>query len=564
MFLRTIRSKLIAVLIVSVAGMVVVSTLSLFAERETLLEDRKVKTRHLVESAHGILDHFATRQKKGEINEEEAKVAALGLLKTIRYESKEYFWVNDLGKPVPKMVMHATIPALDGKVLDDAKFNKATLAQAGVSGQSEKLDNKNLFIAFNDVVEKAGDGFVTYMWPKAVAGGGVTTELYPKLSYVKKFEPWNWVIGSGIYVDDVDDIFRQHALTLISIDLMIAAVIGGIIFYLVRGISLPIAQIRDAITSIQETRDLSRRVSIEGNNELSEIAHAFNKMLTNFQELIRSVIDSSQHVMELTSRLSQSAMHVASASTEQSKASESMAASLEQTQSSIQRVASNSGDAQKIAEEAGLLSQQGETTVHNAANEMTLIAESVQQSAQFIEELSRNSDSISAIANVIKEIADQTNLLALNAAIEAARAGEAGRGFAVVADEVRKLAERTTQSTLEIAKMIESIQTGTVNAVRSMQEGSSRVQGGVTLAREAGESMNQIREGASRVTAAIDGITSALNEQSAATQHVVENIGHIVSMAERNSSETGEIALTAENLEKLSKQLQDVVNVFHA
>lgn len=91
MFLRTIRSKLIAVLIVSVAGMVVVSTLSLFAERETLLEDRKVKTRHLVESAHGILDHFATRQKKGEINEEEAKVAALGLLKTIRYESKEYF-----------------------------------------------------------------------------------------------------------------------------------------------------------------------------------------------------------------------------------------------------------------------------------------------------------------------------------------------------------------------------------------------------------------------------------------------------------------------------------------
>ena len=564
MFLRTIRSKLIAVMLTAVAGMAVVSALSLFAERETLLEDRKVKTRHLVESAQGVLAHFAERQKKAELNEDEAKAAALAVLKTLRYEGKEYFWINDLGKPVPKMVMHPTMPALDGKVLDDPKFNKAASKQAGLGGPKETLDNKNLFVAFNEVVDKAGDGFVTYMWPKAVSGGGVTTELYPKLSYVKKFDAWNWVIGSGIYIDDVDEIFRHRALTMIGIDLLIAAAIGGFLFFLVRGISLPIRQIRDAITSIQETRDLSRRVTIEGDNEISEVALAFNKMLASFQELIRGVIASSHQVMELTSRLSRSATQVAGASGEQSNASASMAASLEQTQASIQQVASNSGDAQRIAEEAGHLSQKGESIVDSAANEMTLIAESVQDSASIIEELGKHSESISAIANVIKEIADQTNLLALNAAIEAARAGEQGRGFAVVADEVRKLAERTTLSTQEITTMIERIQSGTVSAVRSMQEGSSRVHGGVTLAREAGVSMTHIREGATRVISAIDEITSALNEQNSATQHIVENVGHIVAMAERNSTETGEIAHTAETLEHLAKQLQEAVNTFHA
>ena len=564
MMLRTIRSKLIAVLLTSIAGMVVVSTLSLFAERDTLMDDRKIKTRHLVESAYGILAHFSDRQKKGEMSEDDAKAAALALLKSMRYEAKEYFWINDLGKPVPKMVMHPTLPALDGKVLDDQKFNKATLKQAGSKGTTERLDNKNLFVAFVEVAEASGDGFVTYMWPKAIAGGGVTTELYPKLSYVKKFEPWGWVIGSGIYIDDVDEIFRHRAMTSTGIDFLIAAAIGGFLFFLIRGISQPIRQIRDSITSIQETRDLSKRVAIEGNNEISEIGHVFNQMLGSFQELIRGVIASSHEVMELTSHLSRSAIQVAQASGEQSSASASMAASLEQTQASIQQVASNSGDAQEIAREAGHLSGQGESIVDSAANEMTNIASSVQESARFIQELGVHSESISAIANVIKEIADQTNLLALNAAIEAARAGEQGRGFAVVADEVRKLAERTTKSTLEITGMIDQIQSGTAKAVRSMQDGSSRVNEGVTLARDAGESMNRIRDGATRVIAAVEGITLALREQSAATEHVVANIGRVVSLAERNSAETGEIALTAERLEGLSKQLTEAVNTFHA
>ncbi|HMV07211.1 MAG TPA: cache domain-containing protein, partial [Accumulibacter sp.] len=162
-----------------------------------LYEDRQIKTRHLVEVAIGVLGHFHGLQKTGALNDADARQQAIAAIRQLRYENTEYFWINDLGKPVPKMVMHPTVPALDGKVLDETRFNKAVQQQAGANGDKIKLDNKNLFLSFNDVVEQAGEGYVEYLWPKPLPGGGASTELFRKLSYVKKFEPWGWVVGSG-------------------------------------------------------------------------------------------------------------------------------------------------------------------------------------------------------------------------------------------------------------------------------------------------------------------------------------------------------------------------------
>jgi methyl-accepting chemotaxis protein len=561
---NTIRGKLLLVLVVALTGMLVVSVFALMSERSTILEDRKVKTRHLVEVAHGLLSYYEQQEKAGALAAEEARRAAVAAIKGLRYESKEYFWINDLGTPVPRMVMHATIPALDGKVLDAAKFNCATSLQDGSDGPITATDGKtNLFMAFNTVADRAGKGYVTYQWPKPKQGGGATEETFPKLSYVMKFAPWGWVIGSGIYIDDVDQIFRSRAATLGAISLAIAAAIGALLFLLVRGISGPIDGIKVAMKSIQETSDLSRRVAISGDSEIAAIGHSFNDLVASFQDLIRQVIKSADEVRALTTHLATGAAQVAAGSSEQKEASASMAAAMEETHASIAQVAANATDAHGIAEQAGELSGRGESIVHDAAAEMSKIAGAVQDSGRHIETLGEQSARISSIVSAIKEIADQTNLLALNAAIEAARAGEQGRGFAVVADEVRKLAERTTQQTAEITAMIDNIQGGTASAVQAMSEGSSRVQGGVELAREAGASMADIRSGAARVIEAVADITQALREQSAATQLVAGSVEKIVAMAEQNSSETGEIAATAEKLERLATDLHRTVERFH-
>ena len=538
--LSSIKAKLVAILLASLVGMLVASGFSLYSERTTLLEDRKTKTRHLVEAASGILASFHELQVQGGMTEEQAKAAAMRMLKTLRYDKNEYFWINDM-KPV--MVMHPFKPELDGK---DLSANKDP---AG----------KLLFIEFVNTVKTQGSGFVEYLWPKPGFDSPV-----PKISYVSGFAPWGWVLGSGIYLDDVDRIFHERAASTLAIDAAVMLLVGAMIFLLMRGISTPIQDIVATTRSIQQTRDLSRRVNVQGNDEIAQVGLAFNAMLGSFQDLIREVISSASEVTALCSRLAKSAAHVAVASSQQREASAAMAAAMEETKASIEQVEHNSGEAHRVAVQANSISEEGKSIVESAAREMGLIATSVQGSAVHIRSLGEKSDQISSILNVIKEIADQTNLLALNAAIEAARAGEQGRGFAVVADEVRKLAERTTKSTLEIGTMIDGIQSGTTDAVRSMEEGSARVGDGVALATQAGDSMAKIRDGAKMVISAVGDITHALREQGIASQQVVESVEKIVVMAEQNSSETGAIASTAERLEQLAQGLQDTVRAFTA
>jgi methyl-accepting chemotaxis protein len=561
----SIKTRLLLIMAAALAGMILIAIFALQSEKATLLEDRKVKTRHLVEGAHSLLGHYYDLQQKGILSEDAAKDAALKAIKALRYEQKEYFWLNDFTTPIPKMLMHPTAPALDGKLLDAEKFNCATSLQDGLDGPIEKTDGKkNLFVAFNEVANKSGQGFVTYNWPKPKAGGGTTDELYTKLSFVKKFDGWNWLIGSGIYLDDVDKIFWNQAHWLIGIILTITALIGVGMMMVIRRITRSLYELESAMHQIQTSNDLSRRVAVTAKDEIGRIGHSFNQMIQNFQEIIHQVISNSRGVMQAAGKLSESSHRVAISSQSQSDAASSMAEAVEEVTTSIDHVANSSQETHDIARKAGELSAQGGEVVEGAAAEMSKIADSVNQSSQFIQRLSEHSNQISAIVNVIKEIADQTNLLALNAAIEAARAGEQGRGFAVVADEVRKLAERTGRSTEEITAMIGSIQSGTQHAVESMQEGSARVTEGVAMANRAGESMSQIRDGANQVIFAVSDISSALREQSAASNQVAQNVERIARMTEENSVAANEIAGEAQQLESLASALESAVSRFKA
>jgi methyl-accepting chemotaxis protein len=317
-----------------------------------------------------------------------------------------------------------------------------------------------------------------------------------------------------------------------------------------------------AVSSRIASGDLSQSVTCDRSDEIGELLSAMKTMQGNLHELLSGLRDGAVRVGTASAQLAASSHQVSVGSEEQSEAASSMAAAVEQMTSNIDNIAQNTRDAHQTSRNAGELSDRSATVVDGTVSEMRAIAESVNQSAVLIQRLGESSEQISAIVNVIKEIADQTNLLALNAAIEAARAGEQGRGFAVVADEVRKLAERTAKSTQEIGNMIEAIRGGTLDAVQQMQVSSERVNQGVSLAGQAGDSMVQIHDSTAQVVQALTDINGAMSEQSSATLDLSRNVERIAHMVEENSAATREVAGAAADLEALAKSMQQSVGRF--
>ena len=258
-------------------------------------------------------------------------------------------------------------------------------------------------------------------------------------------------------------------------------------FILHKLVSRPAGEMRTAIMEISRTGDFTRRVKVNSGDEIGQTASSFNELMGSLQTAFRQVHEDIAKVSDSSHSLSASSQQVATGSTGQSEATASMAATVEQVTVSIAHVSEGAREALKISQSSGELSEKGGEIIHSAAEEMRKIANTVRETSVSIANLGEQSNKISSIVKVIKEIADQTNLLALNAAIEAARAGEQGRGFAVVADEVRKLAERTTQSTQEVTQMIATIQQASNAAVAGMDATVVQVDSGVELAQQAGE-----------------------------------------------------------------------------
>jgi len=310
--------------------------------------------------------------------------------------------------------------------------------------------------------------------------------------------------------------------------------------------------------------DLTARIELDTRDELRQVAASFNEMAAAMRGLIGSIRDNSDHVADSARSLVTASGQIHVATQCQSDAASSMAAAVEQMTVGIEHIARNAGEADSLAHRSGELSRQGGEIVAAVVEEIRQIAASVSESAHTVAELGERSGQISAIVQVIGDIAAQTNLLALNAAIEAARAGEQGRGFAVVADEVRKLAERTAHSTREIGEMVAAIQQGTSGAVQGMEQGVIRVNEGVVRAQRAGEAMHGIREAANQVQGTVAEISHALREQSAASAEIAQKVSMIAQMAEENGSAVGSNHQTASRLSDLAGTLLDNVSRFKA
>ena len=559
-----IPSKIMCISFISVAALLT----GLLAFLLPLIEGRVMKERHdairsIVEFSMGIVEHKEALAKAGVITPEQAKKEAAEEISKLRYNKKEYVWINDLGKPVPSMVMHPTVPALNGKVLDDPKFNKATAMGDAEGGSKQKLNNKNLFVAFNDVVERNGHGTVAYAWPKPKEGGGVTSELYPKISYVKKFESWGWVLGSGLYVDDVQKSIASIRWSLLVLTILFALVLLAFSFFTGRGITRTLGFVTKSLDEMTKGGgDLTKRISVDRDDESGILAHSFNRFLDNLKGIIDGLGRSAESVASASGQLTATSGTILSASENVVAQTISVATAAEEMAATSSDIARNCVMAVENANRASQTALAGSDVVNHAVQSIQRISVKVQESARTVESLGTRSDQIGQIVGTIEDIADQTNLLALNAAIEAARAGEQGRGFAVVADEVRALAERTTKATREIGEMIKTIQQETRSAVAAMEAGVMEVAQGTDDAARSGKALEDILEQVAEVTSQINQIATAAEEQTATTSEISSNMQRITGVIQQTSQSSRESAASANELSRMSQDLRQVVGQF--
>jgi len=533
-----IRYKLWAIIVLMSLGTSGLIGVSLYSLYMTQFQDRQDRTKDLVEVAHSTLSHYYQDALEKGTNQDQARQQAFEVIRDLRYEGKEYFWINDMNST---MLMHPITPALEGKDMS----------------QFEDVNGVRVFAEFLKVVEKDGAGFVDYMWPKAGE-----TDATAKNAYVKAFEPWNIIIGTGVYLDALHQQFFHNLIRFGIAVILLTLFIGGTALFIIYLVTSRVIMLKDIMLSVAESGDLTQRVDFSSKDELGVMASSYNQMMESFQQIVNKVGSSSSqldHIVVQSNQISDKTTHGVET---QLKETEQTASAMLQMAASAQQANDISAEASNKAQEVQQQSKQGLAIITSSNDSIKGLAENVAHATNSIHQLRNNVMNIETVLEVIGQVSDQTNLLALNAAIEAARAGEQGRGFAVVADEVRHLAQRSQGSAVEIQDMIESLRNQTLATVDIMEKAQTMAQEGVEQAVQAGTSFSDINHGIKEISHLNQQITLASHEQTQVAEEISRNINNINSVTEDTSQDNKAMESNIVELKQCAGQLRNLITEF--
>lgn len=538
--------------------------------KKSIYAEKDIQIRTNVDSAYSIVSYYYSLSQTGALTVQEAQAQAKEITSKMRYGKDGYYWIDDVNYV---NVMHGVNPQIEGtNRASDTDMNNVHFIKAYIDG----------------AVTNKSEGFYSNFW----FAKPNETEPSQKRGYVKLFEPWGWVVCTGIYIDDVEKVVQKQIKTIIIINAVLALVTFMFTYWFSRKkIVQPLESVISKLGEMASSGgDLTQKISIDSNDELGKLASVVNSLLDSMRQLIRQIAQTSEQVAaaakELTVNAEQSAQstnqvaasinEVAVGAAKQANVVDATTSAVEQVSASIQQVAANANAVSGEAEKTAAAANEGDKAVNAAMSQMDSIEKSVSSSAQVVMKLGERSKEIGQIVDTISGIAGQTNLLALNAAIEAARAGEQGRGFAVVAEEVRKLAEQSQEAAKQIASLISEIQSETENAVVAMSDGNREVKIGADVVNNAGKAFKEIVSLIGNVSSEVREISAAIQQMASGSQQIVSAVRDIdriskdsagqtqtVSAAtEEQSASMEEIAASSQSLARMAEELQGAVGRF--
>ncbi len=524
---------IVAIAILALLGLVLNSL------HDSLLNSKRQGTKALVQTAYSIFEQQYAFFQNGAVDEETAKNTALRKIEALRYEDSNYFWVNDMRAV---MIMHPIKPKLNGKDLSD--FEDPT--------------GKKLFSEMVEVVKSQGEGEVDYKWPKPG-----NEEPVDKISYVMGFEPWGYVIGSGTYIDDVDTTFWRIAKQNLLFSLIILLVVTIISYLIAQSVTHPLSHVVSALRDIaDEEGDLTQRLAVYGRDEITLLAEEFNLFIKKIHTLISQASQTSRSIIEASEK-SENSSKIANESVSKQKTQvHQVADTMKKMSESTSIVSQNSNDAAESTNTANASCLAAKVVVTEGIESVKSLVVEVERASSVINNLQGNVSEIVSVLEVIRGIAEQTNLLALNAAIEAARAGEQGRGFAVVADEVRTLASRTQESTEEIQSMIQRLQQGSQEAVDVMESSKQVGEKTMNSSITAGTSLDEITQAVNVITGMNSKIASVASEQDHLMESITDSINSILGETDKTAQASNDNQNTASKLNTKASELTALMRQF--